>query len=158
VYDRLGQGSENGTWRNFYLTAALELRAGVGGEVADVTNPEMVMALTTEQLLDSIAIRIDGPKAWDEDLTIDVVLTDEGRSHRLTLHNGALTHRTLSTGVHSPARPPAGLTLTLTKPQLVGLLAGQGLDQVEHAGDMGLLQRLFALVTSPDKRFPIVTP
>jgi alkyl sulfatase BDS1-like metallo-beta-lactamase superfamily hydrolase len=159
VYDRLGHGSENGTWRNFYLTAALELRSGVGGEVADVTNPEMVMALSTEQLFDSIAIRIDGPRAWDEDLVIDVELTDEGRRHRLTLHNGTLTHRVLRQEAPSgPSRPPAGLTLALTKPELVGLLAGQGLDKVEHTGDPGLLGRLFALVTSPDKQFPIVTP
>ncbi|MFJ8660571.1 alkyl/aryl-sulfatase [Streptomyces sp. NPDC093795] len=156
VYEQLGRGAENGTWRNFYLTAALELRSGAGGDVADVTNPEMIMALTTEQLLDSVAIRIDGPRAWAEDLTVDVVLTDEGRRHRLTLRNGALTHRSRDAG--SPPPTPAGLTLTVTKPQLIGLLAGQGIDEVEHEGDLGLLKRLFTLVTVPDKRFPIVTP
>lgn len=44
-------------------------------------------------LLDSLAIRVDGPRAWAEDLTIDLVLTDEERRYRLTLHNGVLTHR-----------------------------------------------------------------
>ncbi len=29
VYDGLGHGAENGTWRNFFLTGALELREGV---------------------------------------------------------------------------------------------------------------------------------
>ncbi|MGX1267480.1 alkyl/aryl-sulfatase [Streptomyces phaeoluteigriseus] len=156
VYERLGKGAENGTWRNFYLTAAVELRSGAGGEVADVTNPEMVMALTTEQLLDSVAIRIDGPRAWTEDLTIDLVLADAGLRHRLTLRNGVLTHRSGSAG--SPPRTPAGLTLTVTKPELIGLLAGQGVEDVEHEGDLSLLKRLFTLVTVPDKRFPIVTP
>jgi alkyl sulfatase BDS1-like metallo-beta-lactamase superfamily hydrolase len=156
VYDRLGQGAENGTWRNFFLTAALELRHGPGGEVADPTNPEMLMALSTEQLLDSIAIRIHGPRAAEQDLAIDLALTDEQRRYRLTLRHGALTHRVTPLG--EEPRSPAGLTLTLTKPELLGLLAGLGLDTVDHEGDPGLLTALFSLVTTPDKIFPIVTP
>lgn len=156
VYTRLGHGSENGTWRNFYLTAALELRDGAGQILMDTTNPEMAMALTTEQLLDSIAVRVDGPRAWEEDLTIDLVLTDEQRRHRLTLHNGALTHR--SAPQDEPPHTDAGLTLTLTKPQLLGILAGKGLTGVKTDGDPSLLSRVFAVVTESDKSFPVVTP
>ncbi|MER5306752.1 alkyl sulfatase dimerization domain-containing protein [Streptomyces sp. NPDC002773] len=154
VYDRLGHGAENGTWRNFYLTSAMELRHGENAALLDAANPEMVMALTTGMLLDSIAVRIDGPRAWHEDLTLDLVLTDEDTRHRLTLHNGALTHRTL----RREPRTPAGLTLTLTKPQLLGVLAGKGLDGITTDGDPALLTRLFSYVTQPDPGFPIVTP
>ncbi|MER5948470.1 alkyl sulfatase dimerization domain-containing protein [Streptomyces sp. NPDC001904] len=153
VYDRLGQGSENGTWRNFYLTSAMELRHGVNAITLDTTNPEMAMALTTDMVLDSIAIRIDGPRAWADDLTVDLVLTDEDRRHRLTLHNGALTHRTVTA-----PRTEAGLTLTLTKPQLLGVLAGKGLDGITTDGDASLLARLLSYVTRPDTAFPVVTP
>ncbi|TXS16006.1 MBL fold metallo-hydrolase [Streptomyces sp. adm13(2018)] len=154
VYTRLGHGAENGTWRNFYLTSAMELRHGENTALLDAANPEMLMALTTGMLLDSLAIRIDGPRAWNEDLTLDLVLTDEDARHRLTLHNGALTHRTLG---RAP-RSPAGLTLTLTKPQLLGVLAGKGLDGITTGGDPALLDRLFSYVTQPDPGFPIVTP
>ncbi|MET9932658.1 MULTISPECIES: alkyl sulfatase dimerization domain-containing protein [unclassified Streptomyces] len=154
VYDRLGHGAENGTWRNFYLTSAMELRHGENTALLDAANPEMVMALTTGMLLDSIAVRIDGPRAWHEDLTLDLVLTDEDTRHRLTLHNGALTHRTL----RGTPRTPAGLTLTLTKPQLLGVLAGKGLDGITTDSDPALLTRLFSYVTKPDPGFPIVTP
>ncbi|MEU3395935.1 alkyl/aryl-sulfatase [Streptomyces filamentosus] len=154
VYERLAHGAENGPWRNFYLTSAAELRHGPHSITMDTTNPEMAMALTTDMLLDSVSIRIDGPRAWDENLTIDLVLTDEGARHRLTLHNGALTHRTLT----GEPRTPAGLTLTLTKPQLLGVLAGKGLDGVTTEGDPALLTRLFSYVTQPDPGFPIVTP
>ncbi|MEI5032060.1 alkyl sulfatase dimerization domain-containing protein [Streptomyces sp. S1A(2023)] len=156
VYDKLGQGAENGTWRNFYLTSARELRQGVNPIAIDTTNPEMAMALTTDMLLDTIAIRVDGPRAWDEDLTIDLVLTDEQRRHRLTLHNGALTHRSAFAGEQPRTEP--GLTLTLTKPRLLGVLAGKGLDGVVVDGDPGLLTRLFSYVTQPDPAFPVVTP
>ncbi|MEK9523350.1 MBL fold metallo-hydrolase [Streptomyces venezuelae] len=154
VYTRLGHGAENGTWRNFYLTSAMELRHGENTALLDAANPEMLMALTTGMLLDSLAVRIDGPRAWNEDLTLDLVLTDEDARHRLTLHNGALTHRTLG---RAP-RSPAGLTLTLTKPQLLGVLAGKGLDGITTGGDPALLDRLFSYVTQPDPGFPIVTP
>ncbi|MEU5770076.1 alkyl sulfatase dimerization domain-containing protein [Streptomyces asoensis] len=154
VYDRLGHGAENGTWRNFYLTAAMELRHGENAALLDTANPEMAMALTTDMVLDSIAVRIDGPRAWNEDLTVDLVLTDEDTRHRLTLHNGALTHRIL----RGTPRAPAGLTLTLARPQLLGVLAGKGLDGVITEGDPALLARLFSYVTQPDPGFPIVTP
>lgn len=156
VYDKLGRGAENGTWRNFYLTAAMELRQGPNAIVLDTTNPEMAMALTTDMLLDSIAVRIDGPRAWNEDLTIDLVLTDEQHRHRLTLHNGALTHRSAPADTQPSTQP--GLTLTLTKPRLLGVLAGKGLDGVTVDGDPELLSRLFSCVTESDPAFPVVTP
>ncbi|MCQ4210939.1 alkyl/aryl-sulfatase [Streptomyces longispororuber] len=156
VYTRLGQGAENGTWRNFYLTGALELRDGPANHAVDMTNPEMAMSLTTGMLLDSVAVTLDGPRAWADALTVDLVLTDEGHRYRLILSNGALTHR------RAPAdrtpTTPAGLTLTLTKPQLLGVLAGRGLDDVGTEGDPALLTRLFSYVTRPDRAFPIVTP
>ncbi|WP_277212563.1 alkyl sulfatase C-terminal domain-containing protein [Isoptericola croceus] len=34
----------------------------------------MLRALTPTPLFDALGIQVDGPKAWDEKLTIDVVL------------------------------------------------------------------------------------
>lgn len=48
--------------------------------------------------------------------------------------------------------------LTLTKPQLLGLLAGRGLDCIEHEGDVGVLTRLLGLLDEPDPDFAIMTP
>ncbi|WP_033818405.1 alkyl/aryl-sulfatase [Kitasatospora sp. MBT63] len=156
VYDRLGRGAENGPWRNFYLTAALELRTGAGGQVVDATNPEMAMALTTEQLIDSVAIRVDGPAAWDEDLTVDLVMAEEGRRHRLTLVHGVLTHRAGPLGTEP--RTPAGLTLTLGKAQLLALLGGGSPEGVGAEGDPDLFRRLLSVTTEPDRLFAVVTP
>ncbi|MEV4875607.1 alkyl/aryl-sulfatase [Streptomyces cyaneofuscatus] len=162
VYRRLGHGAENGPWRNFYLMGAKELDEGAATTDLDTTNPEMAMALTVEQLVDSLAVRVDGPRAWDTELVIDLVVTDSPAApsrHRLTLHNGALTHRTA--GRPDSPRTPAGLTLTLTKQRLLSVLAGGGLDGtdgIEQSGDASLLGDLFAVLVEPDASFPIVTP
>jgi alkyl sulfatase BDS1-like metallo-beta-lactamase superfamily hydrolase len=152
TYDQLGYGAENGTWRNFYLMGALELRHGAIPPSLSLASPDMMQALTVEQLFDSIAIRVNGPKAWSQALTIDWDFTDESVRHRMTLSNGALIHWA------DPAPGDADLTLTLTKPRLLGMLAGHGLDGIQAAGDQGVLQRLLGLLDTPDPGFAIVTP
>ncbi|MEV0374491.1 alkyl sulfatase dimerization domain-containing protein [Streptomyces sp. NPDC050636] len=157
VYDRLGHGCENGTWRNFYLTGARELR-GIPAEVrVGSSNPEVAMALTVDQLIDSLAIRVDGPRAWASVLTMDWYLADEDRTWHLTLSNGALTHRSTA-GAPTASDEQPDLTLTLTKPQLLGLLAGRGTAGVTQEGEAGALNELLGLLTTPDPGFPIVTP
>jgi len=69
------------------------------------------------------------------------------------LSNGALIQ------TENPrARAAADLTVTLTKPQLLAVLGGHGLDGIEHTGDPAVLGRLTALLDTPDPAFPIVTP
>ncbi|WP_280180244.1 alkyl sulfatase C-terminal domain-containing protein [Nocardia farcinica] len=48
--------------------------------------------------------------------------------------------------------------MTLSKPQLLGVLSGGGLDGVDIDGDPALLARLIEVLDRPDPRFPIVTP
>ena len=158
VYERLAYGCENGTWRNFYLMGAEELRHGIDTSSVSVGSPELLGALTVEQLLDAIAIRIDGPKGWDEDLSIDWVFTDIGRTHRATLRNGVLIHRVVGDAASSAGAGPADLTLTLARPQMLGVLFGGGLDGIDVAGDPGVIGRLLAVVEFPDRNFAIVTP
>lgn len=154
VYERLAYGSENGTWRNFYLMGAQELRHGVRQDAVSVASPELLGALTVEQVLDAVAIRIDGPRAWDEALSVALVFSDLGRTHRAVLRNGVLTHRVVGEGDDAPV----DLTLTLTKDQLLPLLIGAGLDGIGTDGDVGVLARLVAVVEFGDRNFPIVTP
>jgi len=153
VYERLGYGSENATWRTFYLTGALELRHGPKAPPIPDLGAGMATALTIEQLFDALAIRVNGPRAAAESLVIDCRFTDAGTDLRLTLSNGVLIPT-----VNPRSLVKADLTLSLTKPQLLGLLTGRGLDGIEHSGDPAVLGRLLALLDTPDPAFPIVTP
>jgi len=158
VFERLAYGAENGTWRNFYLVGAHELRHGIDSVPANVGSAELLSALTVPQLLDAIAIRINGPVAWDEALTLDWRFTDLDETHRATLANGVLTHRLVGTDGPGEGRAPADLTLTLTKAQMFGVLFGGGLDGIDTDGDLGVVGRLLAVVEFGGAPFPIVTP
>jgi alkyl sulfatase BDS1-like metallo-beta-lactamase superfamily hydrolase len=152
VYERLGYGAENATWRSFYLTGAQELRDGITPPEIDLGGG-MAAALSVEQLFDSVAIRVDGPRAAGERIVVHWTFTDSRTTLRTTLSNGAL--------IQTPdprTEVDADLSLTLTKQQLLGLLGGQGLDGIEHQGDVTVLGRLLSLLDTPDPAFPIVTP
>jgi alkyl sulfatase BDS1-like metallo-beta-lactamase superfamily hydrolase len=152
TYDKLGHGAENATWRNFYLQGADELRGNLARTPVDTASPEVAAALTVGQLFDSLAIRVDGPKAWDKAVTIAWDFTDLKEEIRLQLSNGVLIQ------THAANGAPADLTITLTKPQLLRLLATGSLDGIQTAGDTGALRTLLSVLDTPDKEFAIVTP
>ena len=157
--EQLGFGAENGTWRSAYLAGAKELRAGNFGSPSVSASEDLLATLTVPQVFDSIAIRIDGPKAWDEKLALSWVFTDLGTTFVTELRNGTLNHRTAP-------EPVAGTTtFTLTRPQLIGLITGS-LDlmaaladgSVVVDGDAAQLANLVALIAPVDPAFAIVTP
>jgi alkyl sulfatase BDS1-like metallo-beta-lactamase superfamily hydrolase len=153
VYEQLGFGSENGPWRNFYLQGAAELRSGkVGEAVSAAASPEMVRALSVDQLFDTVAIRLNGPSCWDQSFAIDWVFTDLGHTYCTELSNGVLIQNV------DPKGRSSELTVTLTKAQLLGMLAGAGMGGVATEGDTSLLQRLLSLLDEPMPNFAIVTP
>ena len=157
--EQLGFGAENGTWRSSYLAGAKELRDGNFGSPSTAASEDLINVLTVPQVFDGIAIRIDGPKAWDEHLILSWVITDIGMTFVTELRNGALNHRTV------PAPLPGTTTFTLTRPQLIGLVTGS-LDPVVALsdgsvvvdGDASQLAGLVGLIAPVDPAFPIVTP
>ena len=76
--EQLAYGAENATWRNFFLSGATELRDGNFGTAVQVASPTMLSQLTPEQIFDSLAIRVNGPRSWDLDLAFDITFADLG--------------------------------------------------------------------------------
>ena len=155
--EQIGFGAENGTWRSAFLAGAKELREGNFGTPVAVP-ADLLGALTVPQIFDSIAIRVDGPRAWNEHLMMSWVITDTGTTYLTELRNGVLNHRTVAAPVEG------NTTFTLTRPALIGLITGN-LDlptaladgTVTVAGDPAVLGRLVALLASVDPDFAIVT-
>ncbi|HEX6753740.1 MAG TPA: alkyl sulfatase dimerization domain-containing protein [Solirubrobacterales bacterium] len=157
--EQLGFGAENATWRNFFLMGARELREGVSGTPTVTAPADVVAHLTVSQLLDAMAIRLDGPRAWDAHLRIDWRITNPDEQHRITVHNGVLRHKP---GSHEPAADTAltvdrkALDQLLLKTADVAELAESGRLRVE--GDGTKLGELLGLLDEPNPGFAIVTP
>jgi len=157
--EQLGYGAENATWRNFFLMGAQELRQGISGTPTDTAAPDILAQLSVEQILDAMAIRLDGPRAWNRKLTINWEVTDPDESHLLEVENGVLNHRP------DRHRPEADATLRIERRALNEML-GKTADLAELAasgrlrveGDGAKLGELLGLLDEPDPGFAIVTP
>ncbi|OBH14313.1 alkyl sulfatase [Mycobacterium sp. E3247] len=153
--EQLAYGAENATWRNFFLSGATELRNGNFGTAAQVASPTMLSQLTPEQIFDSLAIRVDGPRSWDLDLAVDIAFTDLAANYRLTLRNGVLVYR------KAPAQPAtATVTVQLDgKSRLLAAALGDFTSPgLQISGDQAALQALLGALDQPDPSFNIVTP
>ena len=153
--EQLAYGAENATWRNFFLSGASELRDGNFGTATTATSMSMLAQLTPEQIFDSLAIRVDGPRSWDLDIAIDLSFADLAVNYRLALRNGVLVYR-------KAIADSATATVTVkldSKFRLLtaatGDLASPGL---EISGDRAALQTFLGVLDQPDPNFNIVTP
>ncbi|MCX5329581.1 alkyl/aryl-sulfatase [Streptomyces sp. NBC_00140] len=158
--EQLGYGSENGTWRNFFLMGALELRHGSVGTPTSTVAPDLLAALSLDQLLDALAIRVDGPRSWNADITVRWNVADGDRV-TLRLCNGVLTHVT-GTG---PAAADPDVEISLTEADLRAVLLGivspadlAARSGVKVSGDVGRLTELLGHLRDPDPDFAVVTP
>ena len=91
--EQLGYGAECATWRNFFLSGATELRDGNFGTPVGGNSKAMLEQLTPEQMFDTLAISVNGPRAWDLDIAVDMTFTDVAANYRLALRNGVLVYR-----------------------------------------------------------------
>lgn len=152
--EQLAYGSETATWRNFFLAGATELRDGNFG-TPTTTSTTMAAQLSPEQMFDVLAISVNGPRAWDLDLAIDVTFDDTATNYRLTLRNGVLVYRKVDADEQT-----AQATIRLaTKVRLLSLAAGDATSPgVEITGDAEVLTALVGVLDKPDPGFDIVTP
>ncbi|KAF7874816.1 hypothetical protein EAF04_001990 [Stromatinia cepivora] len=182
VYTTLGYGSENGTWRNIYLTGAYELQ--FGSQNADHSmSPEALLALNFDELFDTVAIVIEGPAAFknpkvylEKEITIDFMVSDveqnnkPGAGWHLRLSNAALTGHGIPY-VESATEPNAGSDLTIWSDHgnLVKLIGGAAAGKnpaivdnsditLTYAGDVDAWTNITALIKLPSTKFNIVTP
>ncbi|MFJ7420975.1 alkyl/aryl-sulfatase [Streptomyces uncialis] len=164
TFEHLGHQAESGPWRNFYLTGAQELRAqGAGRAAREPRNDpqDMLAALTLEQVFQSMAVRLDGPRAAAHRLLLRWEFTDQDETWSLLIANGVLT----PICGNAPANEKPHLTVRLTRPALDHILT-QHTGSPEHiaAGDVELhgdhttLTLFQSLLETPPRTFPIATP
>ena len=141
-----------------YLTGALELREGVREmAVPSAASPDLLRALTLEQIFDVLAIRLNRPKAAGKHITINLSFSDVDASYGLVLENAVLN-------AMAPVADP-DVSITLTRAALDDALMGKttlaGLAEsgdVTVAGDAGKLVELEGLLDTFDFWWNVMTP
>ena len=153
--EQMAYGAENAVWRNFFLSGATELRVGNFGTPTQSSSPTLLAQLTPEQMFDTFAININGPRSWDLNLAIDVTFQDVATNYRLSLRNGVLVYRKVAA---DPGTAQATVTLA-NKLRLLAFAAGDTSSPgVDVAGDATALPTLLSVVDRPDPAFNIITP
>jgi alkyl sulfatase BDS1-like metallo-beta-lactamase superfamily hydrolase len=157
---QLGYQAENGTWRNFYLSAAKELTDGVTVmPTPSSLTPDLVRALTIEMLLDFMAVRLNGPQAADRDYLFDLELTDSGEVYELEVGNGVLNY-TKDSRSDSPTA-----VIRTTRGDLDAVIAGEtdfagavADGRLVIEGDAAAFMDFLGLLDDFEFWFNIVTP
>ncbi len=160
TYEQMGYQSEAATWRNSYLTAAMELREGISNlkGVSKAAFMDSLMQTPIERFLEAMAGGLNGPDAEGKDLKVNLVLTDTKESYVLWIENAVLHFKS------AEADPSANATLTLTKPIFVKMIAGTAgvkdtlmSDDLKIGGSKIDLVRFFGLIDKAPGTFAVVT-
>jgi alkyl sulfatase BDS1-like metallo-beta-lactamase superfamily hydrolase len=106
-------------------------------------------------MFDTLALSVNGPRAWDLDVAVDITFLDVATNYRLTLRNGVLVYRKL---------PAEGSTADATvrlanKLRLLTFAAGDtDSPGLQIIGDVDALPSIIAVLDRPNPNFNIITP
>jgi alkyl sulfatase BDS1-like metallo-beta-lactamase superfamily hydrolase len=158
--EQMGYQSENGPWRNFYLTGAKELREGVMKLPAPNTaSPDTVRSMSYDLFFDYLGMRLNGPKAAGKKITLNLVFPDTKDKYVLTLENGALSH------TPNQQSEKADATVEIPRKVLNEIVLGETTlnkeidsGKVAVRGNKESLSELVALLDKFEFWFNIVTP
>lgn len=152
--EQLGYQAESGAWRNAYLMGATELRKGNLSGLARTANGlgSAMKEMTVDMLLDYISILTDANAAQNDDVTLNLIVTDVNEKFYVTRKNGILL------SYSGENRPDAQATVTCKRLQLLALMQGQQAGQVQVSGDVTALKRLLAYASKFEKTFNVIEP
>lgn len=152
--EQLGYQAESGAWRNAYLMGAAELRKGNLSGLARTANGlgSAMKEMTVDMLLDYISILTDANAAQNDDVTLNLIVTDVNEKFYVTRKNGILL------SYSGENRPDAQATVTCKRLQLLALMQGQQAGQVQVSGDATALKRLLAYASKFEKTFNVIEP
>ena len=152
--EQLGYQAESGAWRNAYLMGAAELRKGNLSGLARTANGlgSAMKEMTVDMLLDYISILTDANAAQNDDVTMNLIVTDVNEKFYVTRKNGILL------SYSGENRPDAQATVTCKRLQLLALMQGQQAGQVQVSGDATALKRLLAYASKFEKTFNVIEP
>lgn len=158
TYEQLGFQSEAGTWRNIYLSGAQDLRDPPDTQALSTTSVELLAAIPTLDLFNSLATRFNPALMRGEESILQFRFSDTGETITVDLRQSVLFPRLGATD-------EADVKLDLSRGSFNQLLAQQiTLPELIYQGDASLegnavsLRTMFGSLDQTDPLFEIVEP
>jgi alkyl sulfatase BDS1-like metallo-beta-lactamase superfamily hydrolase len=160
AYEQMGYQAESASWRNFYLTGAMELRNGVHKvPFGSSQSPDTIKAMPLEMFLDYQGVRLNGARAAGKTISFNIVMTDTNESYVVGVENSALHY---SKGKTSDT---ADASVTMTRTDLNEVMMGNtSMEKLVMAGKAKIsgsapkLGEFVSWLDNFDFWFNIVTP
>ncbi len=144
--EQLGYQSESGTWRNAYLTGALELRCGVNEspENRPTSSSDLMANMTASMSFDYMGIVMNKKAMSDRDFSVNFILPDTKEQYLIKIVGGVLLQ------FEGDRDEDAELTVTAPKNALMLLLRGnseafKAAARIE--GDVSLIEKMAGNMT-----------
>ncbi len=155
--EQLGYQAESGAWRNAYLTGAYELRYGTDA-YADISAKVSAAStgMSTDTMLDYLSICLDEKEMENENLIINLEVTDEDVKYVLRINHGVLLYS------QEDWSDDADATVRLQRLGILGI-ANNNQDAIDAyvesvEGDTDIINTLTSYVTEFDAYFNIIEP
>ncbi|WP_273979427.1 alkyl/aryl-sulfatase [Vibrio parahaemolyticus] len=157
--EQMGYQAEAGTWRNWFLTAAMELRNGIHRmPIPNMTSPSLVEAMPLNMYFDFLSMKLNADKAAGKDYSFNLNFTDTKEHYNLKMK-----HRVLDYYNGKDSKPTA--SLSLTRDVLNKIVAGKtkAKDAIEAGdiqvnGDKDAFLTFLTMLDSFDPWYNLVTP
>jgi len=157
AHTQLGYSAENATWRNAYLSAAIELTQGLPETpklhraLRDVTRSMSVL-----HMLDALSIRLNASRAAGKTFIVNWILSDSAELAHSEICNCVLNHRD---GNVSEAHATVTLTRSVIgQMSLESLNTNQFVDLVEAIeGNVDVVTELLGLLDHFPHWFPVAS-
>ena len=157
--EQLGYQAESGPWRNFYLSAAKELRDGVMDLPTPQLGTDVIKATPLDMFFDLLAVRLIGPKAAGKKIVLNAIFPDIDEQYLLVVENGVLNYAL------GKQDPEADATLTLSRTALDEVILGEAKladklasGEAQISGNPEKLGEFLSLMDTFEFWFNIVTP
>lgn len=152
--EQLGYQAESGPARNAYLVGAKELRSTKPAQGRTMISADVMSAMSLGELLDYLAVRLNGSRADGEDFRMNLVINGTSDKALVQVRNSVVNYwlgespsdadvtvwmprKTLEQLALDPSVPPAGVTTT---------------------GDSSVFERFLGMLDEFDPGFNIILP
>ena len=152
--EQLGYQAESGPARNAYLVGAQELRSTEQMQGRTMISADVMSAMSLSQLLDYLAVRLNGTKADGEDFKMNLIINNTSDKALIQVNNSVLNFWL------DESSTKANVTVEMPRKTLEQLALDPSVPPVDviNAGDSSVFERFIGMLDVFDAGFNIVLP